>query len=48
VLTFPNALGEISFRQYEEMHILQGLEKRPSAPGDEVEIPRRLLRERST
>jgi hypothetical protein len=29
VLTFANALGEISFQQYEAMHIVQGLEKRP-------------------
>ena len=27
-VTFPNALGEISFQQYEAMHIVQGLEKR--------------------
>jgi hypothetical protein len=48
VLTFPNALGEISFRQYEEMHIVQGLVKPPSSPAEEVEIPRRLLREGTT
>ena len=30
VLTFPDALGEISFEQYEQMHIVQGLEKRPA------------------
>jgi hypothetical protein len=30
VLTFPNALGEISFQQYEHMHIVHGLEKRAS------------------